>query len=100
MRSGAKDGDDDPPPELAAGERWRLIVRLKRPHGTVNPHGFDVEAWLLENGLRATGYVRDDERNARLDAFAGRVADYVQRARERVRDAHPRRVAGARATPA
>ena len=42
-----------------AGERWRLVVRLKRPHGNVNPHGFDVEAWLLENGLRATGYVRD-----------------------------------------
>ncbi len=73
-------------PERAAGERWRLDVRLKRPHGTVNPHGFDVEAWLLENGLRATGYVRDDVRNARIDAFAGRPGDYVERARTAVRD--------------
>ena len=80
-----KGGPGDPVPDLVAGERWRLVVRLKRPHGTVNPHGFDVEAWLLQNGLRATGYVRSGERNARLDAFAGRASDYVQRAREDVR---------------
>ena len=72
-------------PALGAGERWRLVVRLKRPHGTVNPHGFDVEAWLLENGFRATGYVRDAEANGRLAAFSGRATDYVQRARAAVR---------------
>jgi competence protein ComEC len=81
-----KDGTDDAVPELIAGERWRLKVRLKRPHGTVNPHGFDVEAWLLENGLRATGYVRGDAVNVRVDAFAGRAGDYVERARTAVRD--------------
>ena len=80
-----KDGTNDDVPDLTAGERWRLVVRLKRPHGTVNPHGFDVEAWMLESGLRATGYVRTDARNAMLDAFASRPSDYVQRARERVR---------------
>ncbi len=72
-------------PEVHAGERWQLTVRLKRPHGTVNPHGFDVEAWLLENELRATGYVRDNEGNRRLDAFAGRPGDYVGRLREIIR---------------
>ena len=81
-----KDGTIDDVPHIAAGERWRLVVRLKRPHGTVNPHGFDVEAWMLESGLRATGYVRTDARNAMLDAFAARPSDYVQRARERVRE--------------
>jgi competence protein ComEC len=80
-----KDGTIDAPAAIAAGERWRLVLRLKRPHGTVNPHGFDIEAWLLENNLRATGYVRRDERNARIDAFAGRPVDYVERARERIR---------------
>jgi competence protein ComEC len=80
-----KDGAIDEVPKIAAGERWRLVVRLKRPHGTVNPHGFDVEAWMLESGLRATGYVRSSDRNAMLDAFAGRGSDYVQGARERVR---------------
>lgn len=43
---------------LQAGQRWRLLVRLKQPHGLANPGGFDYEGWLLEHGLRATGYVR------------------------------------------
>ncbi len=81
-----KGGPIDTVPGIAAGERWRLVVRLKRPHGTVNPNGFDVEAWLLENGLRATGYVRTDDANVRLAAFAGRPSDYVQRARAAVRE--------------
>jgi competence protein ComEC len=73
-------------PALRAGERWRVTVRLRRPHGNVNPGGFDLETWLLERNLRATGYVRVGEPNARLDPFAGRPLDHVQRARERVRD--------------
>ncbi|MEO8303381.1 MAG: DNA internalization-related competence protein ComEC/Rec2 [Betaproteobacteria bacterium] len=80
-----KGGATEPAPPIEAGERWRLVVRLKRPHGTVNPHGFDVEAWMLESGLRATGSVRSSDRNARIDAFAGRASDYIQRARENVR---------------
>ena len=80
-----KGGGIDPAPDMLAGERWRLVVRLKRPHGTVNPHGFDVEAWMLESGFRATGYVRTSDRTARIDAFAGRASDYIQRARENIR---------------
>lgn len=76
----------DAVPVLRAGERWQLVVRLKRPHGNVNPHGYDLEAWLLDNGLRATGYVRPQGDNTRLDAFAGRASDWVQRARENVRE--------------
>ncbi|MBI1907579.1 MAG: DNA internalization-related competence protein ComEC/Rec2 [Rhodocyclales bacterium] len=49
-------------PDLKPGQRWRLHVRLKRPHGLVNPNGFDYEAWLLERGIRATGYVRGSPR--------------------------------------
>ena len=96
----AKGGVADPVPAIAAGERWQLVVRLKRPHGTVNPHGFDVEAWLLENGIRATGYVRTDERNRREDAFAGRATDYVLRARETHPRAHSRGAARTRRTRA
>jgi competence protein ComEC len=59
---------------------------LKRPHGTVNPGGFDLEAWLLQQGLRATGYVHPEGLNARRDFFVGRPGDYVQRARERIRE--------------
>jgi len=77
-------GDEDPP-SVHAGERWHLTVRLKRPHGTVNPGGFDLEAWLLQQGMRATGYVHPEGVNARSDNFAERPGDYVQRAREQVR---------------
>jgi competence protein ComEC len=76
----------DEPPIVHAGERWRLTVRLKRPHGTFNPGGFDLEAWLLERNLRATGYVRPVTTNRRLDAFAGRPGDWIERARERLRE--------------
>jgi hypothetical protein len=46
------------PPELHAGERWQLTLRLKQPHGSSNPHGFDFELWALENNVRAVGYVK------------------------------------------
>ena len=50
--------DDARPPVLRSGEQWRLVVRLKRPHGLINPAGFDAEAWMLNENLRATGYIR------------------------------------------
>ena len=46
------------PPVLRAGEQWQLTVRVKRPHGLINPAGFDAEAWMLNENLRATAYVR------------------------------------------
>ncbi len=77
----------EPPDSIRvhAGERWRLRVRLKRPHGTLNFAGFDAEAWLFERNLRAIGYVRGDPRNRRLDAFIMRPSTLVERARERLR---------------
>lgn len=45
--------------QVQAGEDWQLTVKLKRPHGFMNPGGFDYEAWLFQNGIVATGYVRD-----------------------------------------
>jgi competence protein ComEC len=72
-------------PVVHAGERWELTVRLKRPHGTSNPHGFDYEAWLFERGVRATGYVRIDDAPQHLDALAQRPAYWLERLRERIR---------------
>jgi competence protein ComEC len=46
---------------LRAGQCWRLQLRLKSPHGLMNPGGFDYEAWLFREGIDATGYVRDAE---------------------------------------
>ncbi len=50
-----------PPAEVRAGQRWGFQVRLKAPHGSVNPHGFDYELYLWEQGVQATGYVRATE---------------------------------------
>ncbi|BAV33660.1 competence protein ComEC [Sulfuricaulis limicola] len=49
-----------------AGETWRLLVRLKRPHGYQNPGGFDYEAHLFRDRIRARGYVRDATAPQRL----------------------------------
>ncbi|MCV2369157.1 DNA internalization-related competence protein ComEC/Rec2 [Roseateles oligotrophus] len=51
-------GDDAAAPLLRAGERWQLLLRLKRPHGLMNPYAFDFEFWMFEQGLRASGVVR------------------------------------------
>ncbi len=66
------------------GERWSFTVRLRRPHGGVNPHGFDYEAWLLERGIGATGYVRAG--NAQRLGSRDGVFDFIERTREAVRD--------------
>ena len=83
--SPAGDGRRATLPELRAGERWHLTVRLRRPHGTLNPHGFDYEAWLLERGIRATGYIRPRSGNQRLTAMVVRPQYLVERVREAVR---------------
>jgi competence protein ComEC len=67
------------------GERWLLTVRLRRPHGHLNPHGFDYEAWLLERGIGATGYVRQRGERRRL-GLRNDLGDHVQRARAAVRE--------------
>ncbi|BCU05460.1 DNA internalization-related competence protein ComEC/Rec2 [Allochromatium tepidum] len=58
-------------PRLSAGERWRIAVRLKPRHGSLNPGGFDYERWLFEQGIAATGYPRGREAFERLDAGPG-----------------------------
>jgi len=74
----------EPQAELRAGQRWCFTLRLRRPHGNLNPHGFDYELSLFEQGVRATGYVRD----APAPELLHRAAGYpVERLRQRVRDA-------------
>lgn len=46
------------PAELEPGQVWQLKVKLRRPRGTVNQGGFDYQAWLIRQGISATGYVR------------------------------------------
>jgi competence protein ComEC len=69
-----------------AGERWRLVVRLKRPHGSYNPGGFDFEVWALERNIRATGYLRQDAAPQRLRGMVWKPAYVIERLREGIRD--------------
>jgi competence protein ComEC len=71
-------------PAPRAGERWRFVVRLKRPHGNLNPHGFDWEGWLFERGIRATGYVRKSPPAERRDAAPVGVDRLRAATRERI----------------
>lgn len=82
---GRHDDEDSELPPLRAGERWQLTLRLKRPHGNANPHGFDYEAWLLERGIRATGYVRPAG-GRRLAAMVRQPGPAIERLRQIVRD--------------
>lgn len=68
-----------------AGEVWQLRVRLKRPHGFLNPGGFDYEAWLFEQGIHATGYVRNSSKNQRLQPADAGVPRLRQTLREHIR---------------
>jgi competence protein ComEC len=83
---GSASAEEDAATPAAAvhpGERWRLRVRLRRPHGSFNPHGFDYEAWLLERGIGATGYVRG---RGELLGSRNAVQDRIEGIREAVRD--------------
>lgn len=65
-----------------AGETWRLVVRLQRPHGYQNPGGFDYEGYLFQHRIRAKGYVREDVAPRRLDE--GSAWFDINRLRERL----------------
>ncbi|MBU6467468.1 MAG: DNA internalization-related competence protein ComEC/Rec2, partial [Burkholderiales bacterium] len=83
-----------------AGERWRMVVRLKAPHGARNPNGFDYELRQWEQGVQAVGYVRAGPKDgppARLDAA---LRYPVLQLREQVRDAILTRLAAAAEGPA
>ena len=88
-RSALAPGADSLPAILDGGvhaaERWRFTVRLRAPHGNFNPHGFDYEAWLLERGIGATGYVRPRTSPQRLGVRTT-PADRIEQAREHVRE--------------
>ena len=61
-----------------AGERWQFTVRLKRPHSTYNPHGFDFEALALAENIRATGTIRNKSGYKKIDNFVWRPAYIVE----------------------
>lgn len=75
-------------PVLAPGQRWRLQVKLKPPHGVSNPYGFSQTEWLFAHGIQATGYVIRASTNQLIDdsfwrAPLTRVRQYLAQQIER-----------------
>lgn len=62
---------DQAPPQIESGSRWRLHVKLKRPHGLRNPGVQDSERGMLVDRIVATGSVKGGDGNEELLAGAG-----------------------------
>ncbi len=71
-------------PRLVVGQEWQLTVRLKKPRGFANPAGFDYHAWLLRQGVGATGYVviSDDNLLIQPDSAAMGAREWIDRQRQ------------------
>ena len=71
---------------VESGQRWRLRVRVNRPHGFSNPGAYDFEAGQFQRGIMARGYVRDTAFNIRLlpaEGIAGRISEALNISRLR-----------------
>ena len=64
---------------LKGGECWRFKLRLKAPHGSANPGGFDYEGWLFRQGIGAVATVKQAER-------CSSGGDVLLRARQAIAD--------------
>lgn len=78
-------GDKD---RVHAGERWRVQIKPKRVHGQVNPGGFDLESWFLQQDIGATATVQNGEKLAGF-ATAAWLSRIRAALRERVQSALP-----------
>ncbi len=79
-------------PKINAGEVWQLLLRLKPPHGFMNPGAFDYESWLFQRGIHATGYVKKSPLNQRLQTASGwsvdRLRQQISQQLQRLSDEH------------
>lgn len=71
--------------DMAPGQRWRLVARLRAPHGTVNDGIFDAEQWHRRAGIVATGSVLEGELLGaeatgwgRVDRLRGAIRDRIE----------------------
>ena len=88
--------EDSAPPALRPGETWQWTLRPRAPHGQSNPHGFDYELWLWEQGLQATATVRTGPRDPPPRRLATSWQHPLEQARWRVREAIAAQVPDAR----
>ncbi|HEX5788268.1 MAG TPA: ComEC/Rec2 family competence protein, partial [Woeseiaceae bacterium] len=66
------------PVSLRQGDVWRFELRLKPPHGTLNPGAMDYEKWLVSRRIGATGYVVSGPRNRLIDSDTAGLAGQLR----------------------
>ncbi len=71
------------PPIVSAGETWQFTIRLKRPNGFMNPGGRDYEASLFQQGINATGYIKQAHK---LDMVTVSILQNIHRWRANIYD--------------
>lgn len=76
---------------LRGGDCWRLRLKLRHPHGVLNPGGSDYEGWLFREGVGATATVKDGNRCADPGPWLVRLRQSLA---ERIAALPDRRVAG------
>ncbi len=95
------DSRDTPVPDaLHPGQRWRFAARLRVPAGSLNPGGFDYEAWMLENRLFFSASVQSGRRvdppvylgdDPSLESGIDRLRDSIRRKIDLSLSDHPSR---------
>lgn len=73
-------------PAVIPGQVWRMALVLKPPLGSRNPNGFDYEAYIFAQGIRAMGTVRGEPVLLRDEPWHS-LGIIAERARYRVREA-------------
>lgn len=58
----------EPPQMPVIGDIWEFEVRLRRPHGSINPGVFNLENWMFREKLHASGYIVAGKRNRLLES--------------------------------
>ena len=61
---------------IRPGDVLAARLRLKRPHGYMNPGGFDYERYLFSRGIGASGYIRDFRLVSRVGEWSPRALRY------------------------
>ena len=59
---------------MKGGQHWRLLMRIKPPVATYNPHSFDSERWLMAQGLQGFGYVKPSNHNSLLNQHSKQLS--------------------------
>jgi competence protein ComEC len=54
--------------QLYAGDEWQFNVKLKKTYATLNPGGFDYEAYAFAEGIVANGYISAKEKGILLSS--------------------------------